>query len=459
MKTTRLKTLLLSIWGLFFILLLTVLFFFWIQNRSLALARAGTVPQTLPAPNQSNPEQPTPGLSAAEGPGLSAVEGPVPTATNRTISTLTPLPSNTPAATIASVLPLELPSNYNPYTGQVPADASRLERRPVVVKITNFPRRVRDYQYGLTRTDVAYEYYIEDGLTRFIAIFYGQDAEKAGPVRSGRYFDEHITRMYQSYLVFANADPRVEDFLLNSDLLQRLVVPTTHNCPPLCRDKNINDYNNFFVDTAGLTEYTRKIGHENIRQPLRSTYFEILPPTWPLEVNEITVRYSIYSYHTWRYDPLRRVYLRFSDAIDAPKVEDEVYQPHVDVLTGEQISAANVVVLVVPHHFKSERDRAAQVFDVLLVNEGRAYIFREARATAAIWQRDALEQPIRLLDSGRNLLALTSGNTYYIVINQESSLEQGEKSVRFTFSIPARYATPTATPPGFIPSPTPKRKP
>lgn len=451
MNTTRLKTLLIAVWGLFFILLLTILFFFWMQNRSLALAQAAAVPQTLPVPGQIEAQPATPVLSDAEG--LS------PTPTKRSVSTPTPLPSNTPATALAPALPLELPPNYNPYTGQIPANAALLERRPIAVKITNFPRRVRGYQFGLSRSDVAYEYYIEDGLTRFIAVFYGQDAEKAGPVRSGRYFDEHIARMYQSYLVFANADERVETHLLESDILQRLVVPTGLNCPPLCRDTTINDYNNFFINTAGLTEYTRKIGHENVRQELRSSYFELLPPAWPLEVNEITVRYSIYSYHSWRYDSLRRLYLRYADAVDANTRQDEVYEPHVDVLTGEQLSAANVVVLVVHHGFKSERERAAQVFDILLVNEGQAYIFREGRAIPGIWQRDALEQPIRLFDMGRNPLSLTPGQTYYIVINPEASLEQGEKSVRFTFSIPARYPTPTPTPPGFVPSPTPRRRP
>ena len=442
MTTSRLKTLLIVIWGMLFILLLAAILFFWTQNGGLPAPAQASAAATLPPPGQPSAERPTPSL----------------TPTQRVLSTPTALPSNTPAATIAPSLPLQLPDNYDPYTGLIPVDASRLERRPIAVKITNFPRRVRDYQFGLTRADVVYEYYIEDGLTRFIAVFYGQDAEKAGPVRSGRYFDEHIARMYQAYLVFANADERVEEFLLNSELLHYLFIPTGNNCPPLCRDTRINDYNNFFLDTAGQTEYTRKIGHDNARLALRSTYFDLLAPIWPLQVDEITVRYSIYSYHVWRYDPLRRLYARFSDAADAENVAAEIYQPHIDILNGEQVYAANVVVLVVPHNFKTEFDRADQVFDIQLLNEGQAYVFREGRATAAIWQRDALEQPIRLLDINRNLLALSPGNTFYIVINPETILEQGEHSVRFSYSIPARRATPTPTPPGFIASPTPKKR-
>jgi hypothetical protein len=441
MTKNRLKTLLLAVWGLFFLALAGILFIFWMQNRDTVQAKTDPDIPTLPAPQAIQPDPTT--LP--------------PTPAQRAVTTPTPLPSNTPAATIQPPLPANLPPAYNPYTGQIPTDASRLERRPMAVKITNFPRRVRGYQYGLTRADVAYEYYIEDGLSRFTAIFYGQDAEKAGPVRSGRYIDEHITRMYQSYLVFANADKRVETYLLESNLLQRMFLPTSLNCPPLCRDKSINDYNNFFVDTAGMTEYTRKIGHENVRQPARSTYFDQSPPNWSLTVDEISVRYSLYSYHTWRYDPQRRVYDRFADAVDAPDSRDEVYLPHIDVLSGEQISAENVVVLVVDHNFKTNFDREDQVFDIVLLAEGQAYIFREGRATSAIWQRDEVDQPIRLLSLGRAPLALSPGQTFYIILNPESSLEQDGTNVRFTFSIPPRYATPTATPPGFIPSPTPRR--
>jgi hypothetical protein len=444
MVKIRLKYMFFAVWGLFFLILVSFLLIFWMQNRDISQAQAAPIAPTLPPPNPARPE-----------PTSIPVEDPSPTPTRRINLTPTPLPSNTPSTVIVPNLPFNLPSNHNPYTGLIPEDASRLERRPIAVKISNYPRRVRNYQYGLTRVDAVYEYYIEYSLTRFTAIFYGQDVEKAGPVRSGRYIDEHITRMYQSYLVFANADKRVENHLLESDLLQRLFVPTTINCPPLCRDRRINDYNNLFVDTAGVTEYTRKIGHENVRQETRVTYFDQRPPAWPLEVNEINIRYSLSSYHTWRYNPQRGLYERFSDTIDARNPAEEIYTPHIDILTGEQVSAENVVVLVVDHTFKTERDRNEQVFDIVLLAEGQAYVFRNGRVAPSIWQRDELDEPIRLLDLNRNPLALTPGRTFYIVINPESSLEQGDGRVRFTFFIPPLFATPTATPPGFIPSPTP----
>ena len=143
------------------------------------------------------------------------------------LPTLTP-PPFTP--TEAALLPEDLPAamtvpdfpvvtSLNPLTGLPPADLTLLERRPLAIKVANYPRYIRP-QSGLTLADNIFEYYIEDGLTRFIAVFYGNDSEWVGPVRSGRYFDEHIQRMYQAYLVFKFADPREMNHFNLSDFFE-----------------------------------------------------------------------------------------------------------------------------------------------------------------------------------------------------------------------------------------------
>ena len=103
--------------------------------------------------------------------------------------------------TMPNISPYSIPAGINPLTGQYPALPGLLDRRPIASKIALYPRYVRP-ESGLSLADIVFEYYIEGGLTRFVAIFYGNDAERVGPVRSGRFFDEHIARMYQSYIVF-----------------------------------------------------------------------------------------------------------------------------------------------------------------------------------------------------------------------------------------------------------------
>jgi hypothetical protein len=332
------------------------------------------------------------------------------------------------------------PPGIDPLTGLKVDNPDNLERRPVAVKITTFPRSVRGYQAGLSLADVVYEYYIEDGLTRFVAVYYGNDAERAGPVRSGRYFDEHIMRMYHSALVFVNADERVEKYLLESDLKHFLFVPRPDNCPPLCDDPTIEGYNDYFVNTAGVGPLLT----DNKKQPLLLGYFSNAVQNVGTQIQRIYTTYSIYSYNYWAYDAERNLYLRYSDAADADNGQIQ-YSEHIDHFTGSQITADNVVVLVVPHRFKNEYDRVDQVFDIDLSDVGSAYVFRGGRMLQAIWQRPQLDQPIQLFDGFNRPIALKPGVTFYQVINPESNIAQDSDSVYFTFSAPPRSPQFTAT--------------
>ncbi len=367
----------------------------------------------------------------------------------------------TPTLVFSSPLPIvkyssTLPPDADPLTGLRPAILENLNRRPIAVKVSTFPRgAVRPVQSGLTRADQVYEYYIEDGLTRFIAVFYSQDAERAGPVRSGRYFDEYVMRMYHASLVFANADERVEKHLLDSDLLPLLFVPRPDNCPPLCRDTSILGYNNVFVNTAGVGSKLT----DNSRQNLRAALFAPLlyPESLPA-IDRIYTHYSIYSYNYWEYDPTSRVYKRYSDTVDATAfTQGEVYGPHIDNLTGAQLTADNVVVLFVPHIFHNEFDRADQVFDITINGTGQAYLFRDGRMVEGSWVRDQIDQPIQFQDKDGFAIPLKPGVTYYQVINPESSVNQTDTTMEFFFFTPLREVTSTPTPKGFVPSATPRK--
>lgn len=443
MSNKQLTTIVVTIWLTILLLIAAGAIYWFTQPGSFSAPPSPTVARLLPTLTNA------PKNTAAPSPTTLKTARPSPS----------PLPTDTPFVTLRpKSAQSEAPVGINPLTGLPVQDLTRLDRNPLAVKITNFPRRVRAYQYGLMRADVVYEYYIEDGLTRFIAVFYGQDAERAGPVRSGRYFDEHVARMYQAYLVFANADERVEKYFMESDLRRFLFIPRTDNCPPLCRDNKVKDYNNVFVDTLGVTEFQRKTGHETKRVPLRLTYFNNFTPLVTNDVNQIFVRYSSYSYHYWQYDPTSNNYLRWSDAVDSLSVSGEAYEPHIDILTGEQVAARNLVVLVVQHNFNNEFDRADQLFNISLINDGLAYIFKNGHVSIAYWKRDAIDQPIKLEDEAGNPAGLLPGNTFYIVIDPETSLVQNETTVRFSFFIPDRSATPTPTPFGFEASPTPKKR-
>jgi hypothetical protein len=79
----------------------------------------------------------------------------------------TALPSSTPKPQIA------ISPGVNPLTGLPAADPSLLKIPALLVSISNFPAIGRP-QAGLSFAPYIYEYYITEGATRFLAVFYGE---------------------------------------------------------------------------------------------------------------------------------------------------------------------------------------------------------------------------------------------------------------------------------------------
>jgi hypothetical protein len=179
---------------------------------------------------------------------LTAMAPTEPSATPTPTVTLTPKPSATPTKPQTSVGPDEFPEGVNPLTGLKVENPELLKRRPVLVKVANYPAEGRPHA-GLSYADIVFEYYIGGGSNRFNALYYGQDCNKVGPVRSGRLVDPELTRMYQGVLAMSGANqenvfPRITELLGDR-------VITEGNCPGLCRD----DYTvmGVFANTADIT--------------------------------------------------------------------------------------------------------------------------------------------------------------------------------------------------------------
>lgn len=365
----------------------------------------------------------------------------LPAPTTIQIPTHTPPPA--PVLLPKGYGPSDFPQNVNPLTGLTVSDVSLLNRRPMAIKVTNFPRSVRP-QWGLSLADHVYEYYLEDGMTRFVGIFYGTDASRVGPVRSARLFDEHVMRMYKSIFVFGYADDRVIDPWLISDLKNFLVVERPDNCPPLCRigSKSAN-YNTLFVNTQQLSEYITKRGTNNERQDLNGLRFEPFTPPGGAIGESLSFHFSRVSYNQWQYDPISQRYMRSSENQDANRGEN--YQPLVDSLTGQQLAADNLVILLLQHGFFL-KSSDTEIYEMNFMGRGNAYALREGRLYPITWQRGSTRSLLSLVYPDGRPYPLKPGNVWFEVLSDTSQVElQPDQSWRFNFDEPKFY-NPTATP-------------
>ncbi|HSJ86019.1 MAG TPA: DUF3048 domain-containing protein, partial [Anaerolineales bacterium] len=116
----------------------------------------------------AGPPSPTPFQPIKETDPETLYAGKAPTPSylpSMTVAPPTPAGADFPSEAIAvdaTVPAILLPTDLDPLTGLVPADPSLLERRPLAIKVANYPRYIRP-QSGLTLADNIYEYYIEGG--------------------------------------------------------------------------------------------------------------------------------------------------------------------------------------------------------------------------------------------------------------------------------------------------------
>lgn len=357
--------------------------------------------------------------------------------TQPTTPTLLPRPEN------HTLGPESYPLGVNPLTGLPVANPALLNRHPLAIKITNYPRFVRP-QAGLNLADVVYDYYLERGITRFIAVFYGNDAERVGPVRSGRFFDEHIFTMYNSYFVFGNADYRIREryFELGREVINRFVLErpddAKHSCVPggyfpLCRDRSILSYNNMFANTAAISE------RDDSEQPpdLTGMLFSDLAPVSGQTALTLDFNYSIFTYSRWIYDPPSRKYMRWEETHeDNSLYKGREYAPLFDSLTDRQVAADNVAVLFVEHTYHTHTATTEIVQIQLNPGIGRAILFREGKAYPGYWVRPAEGGVLYLMGEDGELLPYKPGNTFYQVIGVTSQLTNNQWDWIFDFAIP-----------------------
>ncbi len=368
----------------------------------------------LGACRRSSPA-PTPEVAATNTPR------PRPSATSTATITITPTQtqtsSPTPTFTPAAHGPSGFPPNVNPLTGLFVSDPSILERNPVMVKVTNFPRNARPHA-GLSYADMVFEYTIGEGGTRFTAVYYGQNVPQAGPVRSARLIDASLGSAFQGVLAFASADPFVFGRIVDA-LGERAITEGPGTCPALCRTGS-GDVNSVFVDTELLTKFAT----ENRKIPAQRPFLEgmLFDPQAPEAGSQagtwLQVRYSSAAISEWRFDQESGTYLRWIEDEDADGNIEVVEL--VDRLTEKQLGFANVVVLFAQH---TELKPTLHEIEILGNTAGRpAILFRDGQAYQVFW-RAVGNQPLQFYYLDGSPVPFKPGSTWFEVVGISSQAD------------------------------------
>jgi hypothetical protein len=370
-----------------------------------------------PAAATTDPQTADQTLAAIVAQTLTAI----PTATPLPTATSTPEPTFTPTPSVVVYGPTNFPADVNPLTGLKVADPTILDRRPVMIKVANFPREGRPHA-GLSFADIVFDYYTGEGANRFIALFYGQDAQQVGPVRSGRLIDRWLVRNYQGILGMEYAYGPVLDEIIKQ--LGNRVVYSDH-CPALCSNGPVTETSRF-ANTSEFTKYfASKTNLPNVRFNLDGMTFDSTTPSAGVIATEVTMHYGKNNDAQWKYNPTTGKYLRWIDSVDSNFTETMI--PLIDRLTGKQLEFSNIIILYEEVETLNGDNDTLHEHHISGVTS-RALIFRDGKMIDGFYKSVA-DSPIIFMDKDKNPIPLQPGNTWMHFVGMNSHLTESQPGI------------------------------
>ena len=351
-----------------------------------------------------------------EAPAIVPTFTPEPTA--EVVVTATPFPTvtqvpttaPTPAALLLLAGPNDFATDRNPLTGELVTEPDKLLRRPLTIKVSNSPPQYARPQNGLGQADLVFEHVTEADITRFTVVFYSQTPPDIGPVRSARLIDKELPAMFDAVLAMSGAHPVVSQRLHGSDIGDRIL--RSHETGFYRTEEDKPWEHTLHADPVGL--WRAIDGHGENRPPEFTAWmtFSNQKPPDGTPARRVQIAYDTWTLVEWVYDPVNGRYWRWADG-----------QPTMDANSGEQISAANVILLTAVH----ERDKSICLthsngicsdwpLEIQIWGQGTAIILRDGQQFPVTWLRQNRSDMFTFVDEAGNAVPLQIGNSWFQIL-------------------------------------------
>ncbi|MCA9372144.1 DUF3048 domain-containing protein [Candidatus Woesebacteria bacterium] len=285
-------------------------------------------------------------------------------------------------------------------------------RRPLGVMVENHVEARP--QSGLSQADIVHEAVAEGGITRFLAIFYCDNPEIVGPVRSARmYFLKflqgfgheplygHVGGANTSGPADALGEIKALGWSGNNDLDQ-FAVPFPNYWRDYDRLPDRATEHTMYTNTLKLWDYAAKSrGFTNVNEDGEAWDADFEPWLFQDEAegadrggatiinfgfwdNALGSDFTV----TWTYDPITNSYARTNGG-----------KPHMDFTTGEQLTTKNIVVVFADESVANDGYDHGQHLLYDIIGKGEGTLYQNGKAIDVNWEKLDEEDMMRFYDS------------------------------------------------------------
>ena len=298
-----------------------------------------------------------------------------------------------------------LTGDTNPLTG-LPIDPARLQQRIFVARYGNEPA-INAY-YGISAPDLVFEELMDSlNTTRFTTLWLDGDAPQIGPMRSFRNTTIQLAQTFDAPMTSSGAVGPNQVFAYAAgveDLDERCVAGIYFDNPA-----GGGYQNRVLTSTDRIRNFLQNNGL-NTGVRIQPFTFDETPPSGGRPANRVVIPYINRGFYEveWRYDPATGRYARFSGS---------QRNPLIDANNGQQVTAANVVILEAKHDRTDLLVLGSYTVHTYLVGqEGPATIVRDGVAIEGRWRVPNKFSGMELVDAAGNPIPLKPGNTWFQIV-------------------------------------------
>jgi hypothetical protein len=282
------------------------------------------------------------------------------------------------------------------------------KRYPVAVMIENHISARP--QAGYNDADIVFEALAEGGITRTMPIFWSNDVESIGPIRSARqYFIEWFMPYDPLFMFIGYAEGDPDNYYREVDAgrsLWEYEIKGLNTSGSFWRVTHKASPHNAYSSTETLYNLADSLGYNEKPEDIESLEFkEDSPLEERGESTTATIQFfdrlsnnGLYDI-TWEYDRASNTYLRFNNST-----------PYTDENTGEQVYAKNVVIM--RNDMTSTYDFKAHII-IDTIGEGDATVLRDGQVINCTWKKEDLYSRIHLYNTEGEEIELNRGIIWY----------------------------------------------
>ena len=306
-------------------------------------------------------------------------------------------------------------------TSNEPVETNEVVDIPVVeipkLKIVNEESKTRPFavminnhhdawpQCGIQDAYLVYEIIAEGGITRMFALFKDADTAKIGSIRSARHYFVDYAEENDAIFVHWGGSPQAYERIRKSgiDEIDGMALEGS----VFFRDRTLkrNYEHTGFTSMENLKEYAENKGFDRDTEKnflLNYSIDEIDLSKLPNAQSAygVDIQYSNYHTTSYEYDEERKVYVRSMSNV-----------PNVDLETGEQYTAKNIIVYGLSNYGLNDGSgKGRQELDNLGTGEG--FYITDGYAVPITWEKEEHDaQTVYRLEDGKEI-EVNDGNTF-----------------------------------------------